>query len=211
MLLAVKGSANASKSDKDAAHWLPGHGYDCAYVSRQIGIKQHYHLAVDSSERNAMKSSLSQCPLGQTVPLYDGNNATPNTPELPSEPSKPNTPSTPSEPTSGKLARLSGITRYDTMSWIVDTAFPDSTSTVIVASGENYPDALAASGFAGVLDAPILMTDPLYLSNQTKRSDQSSEAGENHYRRRAECSIQERGAVIGPICHSTENWGCYPR
>ena len=168
VLLAVKGSANASKTDKDAAHWLPGHGYDCAYISRQIGIKQHYHLSVDSSERNAMKTSLSQCPSGQTVPLYDGNNVMPNTPELPSNPSKPNTPSAPSEPTSGKLVRLSGITRYDTMSRIVDTVFPKSASTVVVASGENYPDALAASGFAGVLDAPILMTDPQYLSNQTK-------------------------------------------
>lgn len=168
VLLAVKGSANASKSDKDAAHWLPGHGYDCAYISRQIGIKQHYHLAVDSSERNVMETSLAQCPSGQTVPLYDGNNAMPNTPELPSDPSKPDTPATPSKPASGKLTRLSGITRYDTMSQIVDTAFPESASTVVVASGENYPDALAASGFAGVLDAPILMTDPLYLSNQTK-------------------------------------------
>ena len=92
----------------------------------------------------------------------------PNTPELPSNPSKPNTPSAPSEPTSGKLVRLSGIMRYDTMSRIVDTVFPKSASTVVVASGENYPDALAASGFAGVLDAPILMTDPQYLSNQTK-------------------------------------------
>ena len=54
------------------------------------------------------------------------------------------------------------------MSRIVDTVFPKSASTVVVASGENYPDALAASGFAGVLDAPILMTDPQYLSNQTK-------------------------------------------
>lgn len=229
VLLAVKGSANASKSDKDAAHWLPGHGYDCAYVSRQIGIKQHYHLAVDSSERNAMKSSLSQCPLGQTVPLYDGNNATPNTPELPSEPSKPNTPSTPSEPTSGKLARLSGITRYDTMSWIVDTAFPDSTSTVIVASGENYPDALAASGFAGVLDAPILMTDPLYLSNQTK--DQISRlkpgkiiivGGQNAVSRNVEQSLVQYATVqrIGGVTRGDtalklydsdvqgeENWG----
>ena len=168
VLPAVKGSANASKTDKDAAHWLPGHGYDCAYISRQIGIKQHYHLSVDSSERNAMKTSLSQCPSVQTVPLYDGNNVMPNTPELPSNPSKPNTPSAPSEPTSGKLVRLSGITRYDTMSRIVDTVFPKSASTVVVASGENYPDALAASGFAGVLDAPILMTDPQYLSNQTK-------------------------------------------
>lgn len=58
VLLAVKGSANASKSDKDAAHWLPGHGYDCAYVSRQIGIKQHYHLAVDSSEKMRWKLPL---------------------------------------------------------------------------------------------------------------------------------------------------------
>ena len=115
-----------------------------------------------------MKTSLSQCPSGQTVPLYDGNNVMPNTPELPSNPSKPNTPSAPSEPTSGKLVRLSGITRYDTMSRIVDTVFPKSASTVVVASGENHPDALAASGFAGVLDAPILMTDPQYLSNQTK-------------------------------------------
>ena len=176
-----------------------------------------------------MKSSLSQCPLGQTVPLYDGNNATPNTPELPSEPSKPNTPSTPSEPTSGKLARLSGITRYDTMSWIVDTAFPDSTSTVIVASGENYPDALAASGFAGVLDAPILMTDPLYLSNQTK--DQISRlkpgkiiivGGQNAVSRNVEQSLVQYATVqrIGGVTRGDtalklydsdvqgeENWG----
>lgn len=106
VLLAVKGSANASKTDKDAAHWLPGHSYDCAYISRQIGIKQHYHLSVDSSERNAMKTSLSQCPSGQTVPLYDSNNVMPNTPELPSNPSKPNTPSAPSEPTSGKFSAI---------------------------------------------------------------------------------------------------------
>lgn len=168
VLLAVKGSANASKSDKDDAHWLPGHGYDCAYVSRQIGIKQHYHLAVDSSEKNAMETSLAQCPSGQTVPLYDGNNTIPNTPASPSEPSNPDTPVTPDKPMSGELTRLSGITRYDTMSRIVDTAFPDTASTVVIASGENYPDALAASGFAGVKDSPILMTDPLYLSNQTK-------------------------------------------
>lgn len=62
---------------------------------------------------------------------------------------------------SGELTRLSGITRYDTMSRIADTAFPDTASTVVIASGENYPDALAASGFAGVKDSPILMTDAL--------------------------------------------------
>ena len=64
------------------------------------------------------------------------------------------------------LTRLSGQGRYDTMSRIVQQAYPDTASTVIVASGANYPDALAASGLSGVLDAPIVLTDPNELSTQ---------------------------------------------
>ncbi len=97
---------------------------------------------------------------------------------------------------SGELTRLSGITRYDTMSRIVDTAFPDTASTVVIASGENYPDALAASGFAGVKDSPILMTDPLYLSNQTKSLDCTFEARKDYHRRRSERGIRECGTII---------------
>ena len=59
------------------------------------------------------------------------------------------------------LRRLSGATRYDTMERIVGAG-----GTVIVASGGNYPDALAASGLAGVLDAPIVLTDGNTLSVQ---------------------------------------------
>ncbi|MGI6216178.1 MAG: S8 family serine peptidase [Coriobacteriales bacterium] len=57
---------------------------------------------------------------------------------------------------------LSGSDRYGTLSKIVDLfnaeqSISDSqTSTVIVASGENYPDALSASGLAGVQSAPIV-------------------------------------------------------
>ena len=65
-----------------------------------------------------------------------------------------------------QLKRLAGTARYDTMSQLVGTAFTGTSSTVIVASGANYPDALAASALAGVKDAPIVLTDPSTLSPQ---------------------------------------------
>jgi len=40
---------------------------------------------------------------------------------------------------------------------------PDGRRTVIIASGRNWPDALAASGLAGALDAPLLLTEPASL------------------------------------------------
>ncbi|NMN02025.1 InlB B-repeat-containing protein [Bifidobacterium panos] len=66
-----------------------------------------------------------------------------------------------------QLTRLSGNTRYDTMGEIVSQAYTGTAKTVIVASGANYPDALSASGLSGVLDAPIVLTEPNALSSQT--------------------------------------------
>ena len=60
--------------------------------------------------------------------------------------------------------RLSGNVRYDTMGAIVEEAYPGRADTVIVASGENFPDALAASGLAGKLNAPVVLTDSYQLS-----------------------------------------------
>ena len=61
--------------------------------------------------------------------------------------------------------RLSGNVRYDTMGAIVSEAYPNETDgTVIVASGENFPDALAASGLAGKLNAPVVLTNSYSLS-----------------------------------------------
>lgn len=39
-------------------------------------------------------------------------------------------------------------------------AGPDGNKWVVIASGTNWPDALAASGLAGALDAPLLLTTP---------------------------------------------------
>jgi len=62
-LLAVDGPTNSSKSDSDAASWLPPNkSYRCAYVSRQIAVKAKYKLWVTSAEKVAMSRVLSSCP-----------------------------------------------------------------------------------------------------------------------------------------------------
>ena len=65
------------------------------------------------------------------------------------------------------VQRVAGDTRYDTMSELISNVGGWSASDkVILASGANYPDALAASALAGVYDAPIILTDPTELSSK---------------------------------------------
>lgn len=54
--------------------------------------------------------------------------------------------------------RLSGATRYDTAAALAKAAYPGTTNDVVLASGEGFADALAASALAGKLNAPILTT-----------------------------------------------------
>ena len=62
-LITVDGSLNASKSDSDAASWLPPRkAYRCTYVARQIAVKNRYRLWVTPPERKAMEQVLSSCP-----------------------------------------------------------------------------------------------------------------------------------------------------
>lgn len=53
--------------------------------------------------------------------------------------------------------RISGDNRYETAAKVSKETF-DSSETVILASGENFPDALSASYLAGYEKAPILLT-----------------------------------------------------
>lgn len=77
-------------------------------------------------------------------------------------------------PARGTLTRLAGDTRYQTMGRIVSTAFPRHSDTVVVASGDNFPDALSASSLAGGLNAPIILTPrpstPASTTTSTKPS-----------------------------------------
>lgn len=55
-------------------------------------------------------------------------------------------------------ARIGGDTRYGTAAEIALEKYPEGAAEVIVALGENYPDALAGAPVAAELDAPILLT-----------------------------------------------------
>ncbi|PKQ29066.1 MAG: hypothetical protein CVT60_07270 [Actinobacteria bacterium HGW-Actinobacteria-10] len=65
------------------------------------------------------------------------------------------------------LTPIFGTTRYITALEACDVVFPgtmpdgpDGHRTVIVASGANWPDALAAAGLAGAYKSPLLLTEP---------------------------------------------------
>lgn len=65
----------------------------------------------------------------------------------------------PSAPPSGITAdRLSGADRYATAVTVSQRAFPGTVTTVVLASGENYPDALSAGPAAAELGGPLLLT-----------------------------------------------------
>jgi putative cell wall-binding protein len=74
--------------------------------------------------------------------------------------------------------RIAGADRYETMKKIVKATYNTSgdnyyvASVAVLASGENYPDALAANGLAGALNggqgAPVLLTKKGSLSSEAK-------------------------------------------
>lgn len=67
----------------------------------------------------------------------------------------------------------SGDSRYETAASAVSSSYPNGSPGVIIASGENFPDALSASGLSGALGYPILLTarDALPASVENAISD----------------------------------------
>lgn len=87
-------------------------------------------------------------------------------PSNPTEPTEPYTPSVPKETDKKeeetaketvKTEEIFGKDRYQTAVEVSKKTF-DKADTVILASGKNFPDALAASTYAGIAKAPILLT-----------------------------------------------------
>ncbi|MBA2695634.1 MAG: cell wall-binding repeat-containing protein, partial [Actinobacteria bacterium] len=70
-------------------------------------------------------------------------------------------------PVPPQVVRLDGVDRYDTAAR-VSALFPPRADTVFVATGENYPDALAAAARAGSLGGPVLLTHPDELPQVTR-------------------------------------------
>jgi hypothetical protein len=85
-LLAVDGPTNASKSDGDAATWLPPNkAYRCAMVARQVAVKAKHELWVTAAERDAITGVLASCP-AELVPTGDAPTAVPAPRQAPSPP-----------------------------------------------------------------------------------------------------------------------------
>ncbi len=63
--------------------------------------------------------------------------------------------------------RIAGLTRYATSSAAALSGWPDGAQTVILASGEDWADALSASPLSTRLDAPVLLTPRESLTAST--------------------------------------------
>ncbi|QJU52817.1 cell wall-binding repeat-containing protein [Herbiconiux sp. KACC 21604] len=60
--------------------------------------------------------------------------------------------------TSGDVSRLAGADRYSTSAAISGSSIAAGAPVAFVASGESFPDALSGAPFAGLSDAPVLLT-----------------------------------------------------
>lgn len=64
------------------------------------------------------------------------------------------------------VERLGGATRYQTMEQIVDAGFTRS-DWAVVATADNFPDALSSSALAGTRACPVLLTSGRDLTSET--------------------------------------------
>jgi putative cell wall-binding protein len=67
----------------------------------------------------------------------------------------------------GRVARLAGQDRFDTAARLAERLFPAHVSTIYVASGQAFADAMAAGPVAGRAGAPILLVTPGGLPTTT--------------------------------------------
>jgi putative cell wall-binding protein len=68
----------------------------------------------------------------------------------------------------GTPIRIAGVDRFATAAAISRSAFGAGVPVAYVATGRNYPDALAGGPAAGVQGGPILLTDPGYVPQVTR-------------------------------------------
>jgi glucose/arabinose dehydrogenase/putative cell wall-binding protein len=71
-------------------------------------------------------------------------------------------------PVGTSVARISGANRYATAAALSASAYPSGATDVMIATGADFPDALAGSATAGRLSMPILLTTRTQLPTQTK-------------------------------------------
>ena len=69
----------------------------------------------------------------------------------------------------GAVSRLSGADRYATAARLAQVFWPQTSAVAYLATGRDFPDALAGVPAAGLDSAPLLLTEPGCLPAATKR------------------------------------------
>lgn len=72
------------------------------------------------------------------------------------------------DPFQAVYPRFNGSDRYDTAAKLSQEGWPSGARTVLLASGRNWPDGLAAAPLSRKLDAPLLLTEPGVLPVATR-------------------------------------------
>ncbi|MCL1593012.1 MAG: cell wall-binding repeat-containing protein [Actinomycetia bacterium] len=70
--------------------------------------------------------------------------------------------------TTGGVSRIAGANRYETAKLISQSEFGNGLSVVYVATGENFPDALAGGPLAGLNTSPIILVQKFSIPNPAK-------------------------------------------
>ena len=117
------------------------------------GVDETWYKVGDGSWTAGTSVTLTT-PGDHTVYYYSTDNATPANTEVAKSVDVTVADPTPVEPT---ITRIAGSDRYTTAVEASKANFA-SAATVVLATGANFADALAASGLAGSYDAPLLLT-----------------------------------------------------
>lgn len=72
----------------------------------------------------------------------------------------------PSKPLPDNWEEIVGFDRYETAAILAKRTF-DKPRNIVLVSGENFPDALSAYGYAGMIGAPVVFTQNMHLSTST--------------------------------------------
>jgi len=94
--------------------------------------------------------------------------------------------------------RLAGYDRFQTARIIAEQFKAETVQDVILTSGHNFPDALAASVLAKKLNAPILLAD-----SQVQGSTEAFNYISQHLSKKGMVHIIGGVAVIGPVFRSS--------
>lgn len=165
-LNAVSSASNQAKADKDPAEWLPSNAeFRCEYSISWILMKYRWSLAADPAEISALEGLFAdECGATEvTLPAVMMTNDPGPDPEPEPDPA----PQTVISEFQDGVTRLAGPDRYATATEMSKRYAPD-VPAVFVATGADFPDALAASAAAALVGGPLLLTPTAALPAQVR-------------------------------------------